>query len=86
MDEISSNVSKKIVVIKSLASRAEAKKAGSAPIDADESPIPERPEPAEYSKYRQSSLSKVRRVRFFILFIENWTIKKGTGSQEIPKF
>ena len=59
----------KIVVRKSLAPKVEAKKAGSANNDADDTqdhPF-QRAEPAEYSKYRQSSrytLWKAHRVRF----------------------
>ena len=51
----SSNVSEKIVFRKSLAPKAGARKAGSANIDADETPRPpsQRAEPAEYSKWEQ---------------------------------
>ena len=60
VNQTSSNVSKKVVVRKSLAPKAEVKKAGSANNDADETPRPQdhpsqQAEPAEYSKYRRSS-------------------------------
>ena len=69
MNETFSKVSEKIVVRKSLAPKAEAKKAGNPNIDANETPRPpfQRAEPAEYSNYRRSSrytLWKTRRIWF----------------------
>ena len=74
---------------KSVAPREEARKAGSADNDAEETPpqdyTSQRVEPAASSKYRRSSrytLRKALRVRFCHIFPKNWIIKTCTGSQE----
>ena len=86
MNETSSNVSEKNVVRKSLAPKAEAKKAGSANNDADETPRPPQLSTRNTVEVHVTHFGKPVAHGFFIFLQESWMIKTCTGSQEVQQF